>query len=112
VIVAHDTRFLGERMAALAAAALRAQGQRPLLAKGAVPTPVIARAIRRRRARAGLVFTASHNPPEYQGLKLLDASGGSLAPDQARRIESLLGVPGEVVAAPSARVRTSIWFRR
>jgi len=106
VIVAHDTRFLGDRMAALAVAALRAQGQRPLLAKGAVPTPVIARAIRRRRARAGLVFTASHNPPEYQGLKLLDASGGSLGPDQAHQIESLLGAPAEGLAAASARVRT------
>jgi len=106
VIVAHDTRFLGERMAALAGAVLYAHGQRPVLAKGAVPTPVIARAIRRRRARAGLVFTASHNPPEYHGLKLLDASGGSLGPDQTRRIESLLAAPGEGPAASTARVRT------
>jgi phosphomannomutase len=106
VIVAHDTRFLGERMARLAAEALCAQGQRPLLAKGAVPTPVVARAIRRRRARAALVFTASHNPPEYQGLKLLDASGGSLGLDETSRIESLLGAPGEPAAAPSRRVRS------
>ena len=105
VIVAHDTRPLGDRMARLAAAALRQHGQRPLLAKGAVPTPVIARAIRRRRARAGLVFTASHNPPEYHGLKLLGASGGSLAPAPIRRIEALLAEAGEPESAALARAR-------
>ncbi len=105
VIVAHDTRLLGERMALLAAAALHAGGQRPVLAKSAVPTPVIARAIRRRCARAGLVFTASHNPPEYHGLKLLDASGGSLGPGPIRRIEALLAAPREAEAASPLRVR-------
>jgi phosphomannomutase len=106
VIVAHDTRFLGERMAALAAAAMHARGQRPLLARGAVPTPVVARAVRRRRARAALVFTASHNPPDYQGLKLLDASGGSLGRDQTLRIESLLGAPREDPPAAPHRIRS------
>ena len=105
MIVAHDTRLLGERMALLAAAALHAARQRPVLAKGAVPTPVIARAIRRRRARAGLVFTASHNPPEYHGLKLLDASGGSLGPDPIRRIEALLARLARRRAAAPPRVR-------
>jgi len=106
VIVAHDTRFLGERMAALAVAVMHAHGQRPVLAAGAVPTPVVARAIRRRRARAGLVFTASHNPPEYHGLKLLDASGGSLGPDQTRSIEALIAAPGADPEPPAPRVRT------
>jgi phosphomannomutase len=55
---------------------------------------VVARAIRRRRARLGVVFTASHNPPEYQGLKLLDASGGSLGRDQTDHLEALLATPG------------------
>src|SRR5262245_5481047 len=105
VIVAHDTRPLGDRMARLAAAALREHGQRPLLARGAVPTPVIARAIRSRRARAGLVFTASHNPPEYHGLKLLGASGGSLAPAPIRRIEAMLAEAGEPESAAAARAR-------
>jgi phosphomannomutase len=92
-------------MAALAAAMLAAHGLRTVVAKGAVPTPVVARAIRRRRARAGLVFTASHNPPEYQGLKLLDASGGSLASERTRQIEALLAVPGPEPAPSVAPVR-------
>jgi phosphomannomutase len=106
VIVAHDTRFLGERMARQAVAALASCGQRPVLAKGAVPTPVVSRAIRRRRARAGLVFTASHNPPEYQGLKLLGASGGSLAPGPIRRIEALIASAGADESPALLRARS------
>ncbi len=106
VIVAHDTRFLGERMAALAVAVLSAHGHRPLLARGAVPTPVVARAIRRRRARLGVVFTASHNPPEYHGLKLLGASGGSLGREQTRAIEALLATPVAEPARPTRRNRS------
>ena len=106
VIVAHDTRFLGERLASLAVSVLHAHGQRPVLAQGAVPTPVVARAIRRRRARLGVVFTASHNPPEYQGLKLLDASGGSLGRDQTDHIEALLAAPGADPLPPARRART------
>ncbi len=106
VIVAHDTRFLGERLASLAVSVLHAHGQRPVLAQGAVPTPVVARAIRRRRARLGVVFTASHNPPEYQGLKLLDASGGSLGRDQTDHLEALLATPGADPLPPARRTRT------
>jgi phosphoglucomutase len=56
--------------------------------------------VRKRRARAGLVFTASHNPPEYQGLKLLDASGASLSADVVKRIERAVG-PERPEAAPA-----------
>ena len=76
VVVGHDTRAEGERMAELAAAVLRGHGLKPLLASGSVPTPVVAWAVRRRAAAAGVVFTASHNPPEYRGMKVLADSGG------------------------------------
>jgi phosphoglucomutase len=89
VIVAHDTRFLGERMAEMAAAILRTHGAEPILARGAVPTPVAAHAITRRGAAAGVVLTASHNPPEYHGMKVLGHWGGAIGAEQARRIEDL-----------------------
>lgn len=88
VVVAYDTRFLGERFAAMAVHVLRACGARPLLAKGPTATPVVARAVLRRRAAAGVIFTASHNPPEYQGVKVLERHGGSAGPEQTRRIEA------------------------
>jgi phosphomannomutase len=105
LIVAHDTRFLGERMAELAAAVLHAHGRRARLVRGAVPTPVVARAVRRQRAQGALIFTASHNPPEYQGLKLLDAAGGSLAPEHTARIEQLLEAGGAEPPCDAARAR-------
>jgi phosphoglucomutase len=80
VLVAHDTRFLGERLAEEAAAVLSGAGARALVCEGATATPVANHALRARRAAAALVFTASHNPPAYQGLKLLLPWGGG-APD-------------------------------
>ena len=80
VLLAHDTRFLGERFVEEAAAALAGAGARPLLCAGPTPTPVANHALRVQRAAAALVFTASHNPPAYQGVKLLLPWGGG-APD-------------------------------
>jgi phosphomannomutase len=88
VVVAHDRRFLGPELADLACRALRARGHRPIRSAGAVATPVAVHALRARGAAAALVFTASHNPPSYQGLKLFDASGGSAPEAVTRRIEA------------------------
>jgi phosphomannomutase len=87
VVVARDTRFLGERLAQEAASVLAGAGLRVRLAAGAVPTPVAAHAIRRRRAVAGLVLTASHNPPEYQGVKLLTGLGAAAPSALTREVE-------------------------
>jgi phosphoglucomutase len=84
VVVAHDTRFLGERLARMACGVLRAAGVRPVAARGPTPTPVASFAVRTRRAAAGLIFTASHNPPEYQGIKIV-APWGAAAPEPFTR---------------------------
>jgi len=54
---------------------------------GPTPTPAVAHAVVRRRAAAGLVFTASHNPPEYQGIKLLTRDGASAGRELTAEIE-------------------------
>jgi phosphomannomutase len=89
VLVAHDRRFLGERFARLAAEVLQAEGIRPILVQGSVATPVVSHGIVRTHAAGALIFTASHNPPAYQGLKVLGRSGGSLLSEATRRIEEL-----------------------
>jgi phosphoglucomutase len=111
VVVAHDTRPDGERFAELASAILRAHGASVTRARGAVPTPVAARAVVTRAAAAAVVFTASHNPPEYRGMKVFGCWGGGLEEEQTRRLEGLAaglaadeGAPAAEVAAPAAAV--------
>jgi phosphoglucomutase len=88
VVVAHDTRFLADRFASVAAGVLTAAGVRPIRASGPVPTPVASFAVRQRRAAAGIVFTASHNPPEYHGLKVVAPWGGGATSEITGKLEA------------------------
>jgi len=95
VIVAHDTRFLGEKFAAECAEIVVAQGFEALVCDGPTPTPTVAHAIRSKHAVCGINFTASHNPPEYSGMKLSTADGAPALPAVTSKIEELLGDPVE-----------------
>lgn len=75
VIVAFDTRAHAAEVAARAAAVLAGAGADALLCDAPTPTPIAAFQVRARRAAAGYVVTASHNPPEYLGVKIFAASG-------------------------------------
>ncbi len=87
VIVGYDTRFLSDRFAREAAAVLAERGWTVLLASRDVPTPVVSHAILDRRAAGGINITASHNPPEYNGVKFSPAWGGPALPETTRWIE-------------------------
>ena len=87
VVVGYDTRFLSERFAAESVKVFAANGIRSFLANRDVPTPAVAFDIIRRKAAAGINFTASHNPPEYNGLKLSSAWGGPALPETTKDIE-------------------------
>ena len=95
VIVAHDTRFLGEKFAAECAEIVVAQGFEALVCEGPTPTPTVSHAIRSQQAICGINFTASHNPPEYSGMKLSTADGAPALPAVTSKIEELLGNPVE-----------------
>lgn len=56
---------------------------------GIVPTPVVAFAVRRLKAKAGMMVTASHNPPQYNGVKLWDSNGMAYTPQLETRIEDI-----------------------
>ncbi|HVR35435.1 MAG TPA: phosphoglucomutase/phosphomannomutase family protein [Methylomirabilota bacterium] len=88
VILGHDTRFLGREFALAAAEVLNRNGLIPLLCERDAPTPVIAHAIRTRRALGGINMTASHNPAEYQGLKFSPLNGAAAPPEITRQIEA------------------------
>jgi phosphoglucomutase len=88
VILGHDTRFLGREFSLAAAEVLAANGLTPLLCQRDAPTPVIAHAIRVKKAIGGINMTASHNPAEYQGLKFSAHNGAAAPPEVTRVIEA------------------------
>jgi phosphoglucomutase len=88
VVVGYDTRFMSERFALEAARVLAANGIRSFLSNRDVPTPVVAFEIIRRKAAGGINFTASHNPPDYNGLKFSPAWGGPALPETTKDIET------------------------
>jgi phosphoglucomutase len=92
IIIAHDTRFLGEQFATECAGIVSAQGFRALLCTGPTPTPAVSYAIRTEQAACGINFTASHNPPEYNGMKLSTGDGAPALPTVTAKIESLLAL--------------------
>ncbi|HEU4478024.1 MAG TPA: phosphoglucomutase/phosphomannomutase family protein [Pyrinomonadaceae bacterium] len=90
VVIGHDTRFLGERFAAECAGIVSSHGFRTLLCNQPTPTPTIAHAIRTEGAVCGINFTASHNPPEYNGMKLSTGDGAPALPEITKHVEGLI----------------------
>ena len=88
VIVGYDARFLSEQFAAEAANILAANGVRPLLTDRDTPTPAVAFAITKRRTAGAIMITASHNPPEYNGIKYIPEYASPALPDITDRIEA------------------------
>jgi len=87
VVIGFDTRFLSDRFAVEAARVLAGNGIKVYLTSADVPTPCISYAVRHLGAIAGIMITASHNAPRYNGLKLKAAYGGAAAREQCRRVE-------------------------
>ena len=87
VVIGYDTRFLSDRYAGEAARVLAANGFTVYLAQSDSPTPAISYAIKHLNAVAGIMLTASHNAPRYNGVKLKAAYGGSALPEQCRHVE-------------------------
>jgi phosphomannomutase len=90
MLVGFDTRFLSDRFATEVARVLAANGFRVMLTHADAATPMVSYAVRHQRAAAGVMITASHNAPRYNGLKLKAAYGGSALPEQCRRVEVFL----------------------
>lgn len=87
VIVGSDTRFLGRQFTEKAAQVLSGAGIPAFLCDRDVPTPVLSHEILRRKTAGGINFTASHNPPEYNGIKFSPSWGGPALPATTGDIE-------------------------
>ncbi|MEB3199287.1 MAG: phosphoglucomutase/phosphomannomutase family protein [Synechococcaceae cyanobacterium] len=100
VVIGYDRRFLAPELAEAITAAVRGVGLEPLLAESATPTPASSWAVVERRALGALVITASHNPPEWLGLKIKGPFGGSVEGDFTQRVERRLAAAGVAVPIP------------
>jgi phosphoglucomutase len=87
VIVGRDPRFLGETFCSIAAEILASYGITSLVIAEAAPTPAISHAVIHEKADGAINFTASHNPPEYNGIKFSTPDGAPALPEVTRQIE-------------------------
>jgi phosphomannomutase len=100
VLVGYDTRFLAGRFATEAARLLEKEGFRVEVSSRPTPTPVLAFEIRRRGAAGAVNFTASHNPPQYLGIKFSTADGAPALPEITGKIEERIARLKEVPEPP------------
>lgn len=90
VTVGNDCRFAGELFSETVAKVLCSKGVKVKLAKGFVSTPMISLGTVKLKTDLGIIITASHNPPSYNGFKLKGSYGGPLLPAQVSEIENVI----------------------
>lgn len=90
VIVGHDTRFMGRLFAEHVANILADEAVEVTLATGPTPTPAISWATKVQGADAGIMITASHNPPEYSGYKIKAHFGGPATSEMTEAVENAI----------------------
>ena len=91
VAVGFDTRFMSGAFAELVSDILKNNGMEVALSDRPIPTPALSLAVKSKKMDLGIMITASHNPPEYNGFKIKDPSGGSAGIEVTEDIESRLG---------------------
>ncbi len=95
VLVGRDPRFLGEQFVDEAARVLAAAGITPIVIPDAAPTPAIAYAVRQLKTSGAINFTASHNPPLYNGIKFSTHDGAPALPEVTKQIEAAIVALGD-----------------
>ncbi len=103
VLVGRDPRFLGESFVDIAAQVLAGAGISPIVIPAAAPTPAIAYAVRQMKTSGAINFTASHNPPEYNGIKFSTHDGAPALPEVTKQIEAAIAGIADHFSIPSRK---------
>lgn len=90
VVIGYDCRYQGKRFAEYVSRVLASSGTKVILSDGFVSTPMVSLAVVKKQASLGVVITASHNPPEYNGFKLKADFGGPSSPKVIQEVEDLI----------------------
>jgi phosphomannomutase len=90
VVIGHDCRFAGKLFSETTAKVMLQHGVKVYLAKGFVSTPMVSLGNVNYKSSLGVVITASHNPPDYNGFKLKGSYGGPLLPEKIEEIEAII----------------------
>ncbi|MFZ1731427.1 MAG: phosphoglucomutase/phosphomannomutase family protein [Bacteroidota bacterium] len=103
VVVGGDARFGSQNFSAAVAQVIASQGIKVWLAENVVSTPMVSLGIIKKKAAAGVMITASHNPPEWNGFKIKAEFGGSALMKDIKKVEALLQTILEKNTAPKLR---------
>ena len=104
VLIGRDSRVSGPMLEDALVAGIRAEGGEPVVT-GIIPTPAVALLTRQSDVDCGIVISASHNPPEYNGIKFFDADGYKLPDALEDELQTVVEeVRGEQVPAPEPPV--------
>ena len=95
IVIGYDTRFLADEFAKLAAEVMTGNNIQVFLAQKPTPTPVIAHAVKQHAAAGAIMFTASHNPAQYMGLKFIPDYAGPANTKITKRLEEHIARIGQ-----------------
>ena len=108
VVVGYDRRFLSDRFAQITADVLAGNDFQVILTPEPTPTPSVSFAVKKMRAAGGVMITASHNPPIFNGFKLKSYYGGSSDSETCQAVESFLDKNPPQFRTPNSELRISV----
>ncbi|WP_249869376.1 phospho-sugar mutase [Oceanobacillus saliphilus] len=100
VVIAYDSRYMSPEFALESAKVLGSYGIKTHIFESLRPTPLLSFAVRYLSTAAGIMITASHNPPEYNGFKVYNESGGQIIPEEANQIIEAIGQTEDELSVP------------
>ena len=105
LVVGFDTRFLSQKYGSVVAEVLAHNAINVILSDKPVPTPCLSFAVKKRKKTAGVMITASHNPAEYNGIKIKTAEGGAAGTDITGEVEKLIARPLAAKIRPAGTIK-------